>query len=82
MSFGRSAVNRNATREKHMKFCRTLMMGGSLLADGTTRALAQVGQTPTPMSGEMSWGMAAICALGVIVLILAAVALVKYIFFR
>jgi hypothetical protein len=66
-----------------MKSCRTLMMlAGPLLALGATRALAQTSQMPMPMGGQMTWGMIAVCALGVIVLILAAVALVKYIFFR
>jgi hypothetical protein len=45
-------------------------------------ALAQAGPTQMPMGGSMGWGMIAICALGVIVLVLAAAALVKYIFFR
>ena len=66
-----------------MKFCRTLMMsGGALLALGATRALAQTGQMPMPMGGPMTWGMVAFCALVVIVLILSAAALVKYLFFR
>jgi hypothetical protein len=47
-----------------------------------TGALAQAGPMQMPIGGTMTWGMIAICALGVIVLILAAVALVKYIFFR
>jgi hypothetical protein len=47
-----------------------------------TGVLAQAGPMQMPMGGQMTWGMIAICALGVIVLILAAVALVKYIFLR
>ena len=66
-----------------MKFCRTLMMsGGALLALGATRALAQTGQMPMPMGGPMTWGMVAFCALFVIVLLLGAAALIKYLFFR
>lgn len=66
-----------------MKFCRTLMMlAAPLLAVGATRALAQTGQMPMPMGGSMTWGMVAICALFVIVLLLGAAALIKYLFFR
>jgi len=66
-----------------MKFCRTLMMlGGGVLAPGASHALAQTGQMPMPMGGPMTWGMVAFCALVVIVLILSAAALVKYLFFR
>ena len=66
-----------------MKFCRTLMMlGGGFLALGATRALAQTGQMPMPMGGTMTWGMIAFCILIVVVLLLSAAALIKYIFFR
>jgi len=65
-----------------MKSWRTLLMGGSLLALGATRALAQTGQMPMPMGGPMTWGMVAICALVVIVLVLGAAALIKYLLFR
>lgn len=63
---------------------RIVMMSGlPLLALAlASNALAQTGPMQMPMGGEMTWGMIAIRALGVIVLILAAVALVKYIFFR
>lgn len=45
-------------------------------------ALAQTSQSPMPMGWEMTWGMVFICALVVLVLVLAAAALVKYLFFR
>ena len=66
-----------------MKLCRTLMMlGGGFLALGATHALAQTGQMPMPMGGPMTWGMVAFCVLLVVVLLLGAAALIKYLFFR
>jgi hypothetical protein len=64
-----------------MKTCRTLMiLGAPLVALGATRALAQTSQMPMGM--QMTWGMVAICVLFVIVLLLGAAALIKYLFFR
>jgi len=34
------------------------------------------------MGGGMTWGMGILCALGVVALVLAIAALVKYLFFR
>ena len=58
------------------------ILGLPLLAfTATTTALAQTGPTQMPW-GQMTWGMVAVCVLGVIVLVLGAAALIKYLFFR
>jgi hypothetical protein len=59
-----------------------MMLAAPLLTLGATRALAQTGQMPMPMGGQMTWGMVAMCILVVVVLLLGAAALVKYLFFR
>jgi hypothetical protein len=61
----------------------TLFSASLLAASVVAPALAQDTTTQTPMmSGPMMWGMVLICVLGVIVLILGAAALIKYLFFR
>lgn len=60
------------------------LAGAALLVPtAAAPALAQAGPTQMPMmDGPMIWGMEVIHLLGIIVLILGAAALVKYLFFR
>lgn len=60
------------------KFPLAALLVQSLTA---TAALAQTGQM-MPDGWQMTWPMVAICILFVVVLLLAAAALIKYLFFR
>lgn len=62
---------------------KLIVLGGLLEALMSTYALAQTGQSQTPMmGGQMTWPMMAVCALAIVVLLLAAAALIKYLVFR
>lgn len=62
----------------------TVLTGLALLATGI--ATPASAQTQMPMDWHMSWpmtlGMAAFCILLLVVLVLGAAALIKYLFFR
>ena len=59
------------------------LVSAALLAPGVaTPALAQTSPTQMSMDWPMTLGMVAFCILVIVVLILGAAALVKYLFFR
>jgi hypothetical protein len=62
--------------------CKAIFAAAVLQTLSSVSALAQTGQMPMPVDWQMTWPMALGCILVVLVLLLAAAALIKYLFFR
>lgn len=67
-----------------LKACNTILLGAVLRALATAEpAWAQTTQPQMPVMGwQMTWPMVVGCAFLIILALLAAAALIKYLFFR